>query len=525
MLQEFNKVTTTSNFIKNLLISTYLPLIRTVRDFDYIIKDRLYVYKCEIIKCTKSGYLVTGYKNVAFKGKRASYRVISEYYFGEQNDKLCTNYISNSEGYDSITHERLGKYLRSLRDMYDLNLMPLYNCFSNQILQAHHISDERIERTASEYNTKIYKIPIRFNTDYTICMDNLGITTFAPAFIKNNNLIKLNNTRFGNGVDATNKYIKLHRTGVIQSKSNLRFKDPFVIRFNNIPETKTVHYFNKSIRKLDYLHNDDFYLKTSPTMLPRLKYYIRNQGRYVITEITLDDFRENPTDYYYSNNGIITRCTLEDEYNSNIFYYTLEYNSSDFTYLMTDWTPESPDLPDDVILYIGVEPSTGRLDSTYEDLEFFWMENDELHTAVRTWSIDGKLYFDEDNLKITNNDKVLYLEVNRTRIYDAPGFKSVCLWYRCDKYHKYNIDEFYYQREDGKFIPWDFEVGEENFNQHKSFYYVERDGEYYKCTIPSYSTYDPEETYYVFYNEEYITAREYYFILNTTDFFLASGFE
>ena len=37
--QEFNKVTTTSNFIKNLLISTYLPLIRTVRDFDYIVAD------------------------------------------------------------------------------------------------------------------------------------------------------------------------------------------------------------------------------------------------------------------------------------------------------------------------------------------------------------------------------------------------------------------------------------------------------------------------------------------------------
>ncbi|MBQ6631050.1 MAG: hypothetical protein IJH55_02810, partial [Romboutsia sp.] len=64
MSQEFNKVTTTSNFIKNLLISTYLPLIRTVRDFDFIIADRLYVYKCEIIKCTKSGYLVTGFKNI-----------------------------------------------------------------------------------------------------------------------------------------------------------------------------------------------------------------------------------------------------------------------------------------------------------------------------------------------------------------------------------------------------------------------------------------------------------------------------
>ena len=228
MSQEFNKISTTSNLIKNLLISTYLPLIRTVRDLDYILADRLYVYKCNIIKCTKSGYVATGYQYKSFDGKRAEFRILGEYHFGEKNDKLCTNYISNSEGYDSVTHERLGKYLRNLRDMYDLNLMPLYNCFSNQIFQAHHIickgdwSKDRVEKTSENFNTKVFKIPIRFNTDYTICIENTGVTTFAPAFIKNNNLIKLNNNKFGNGVDVTNKYSRLYRTDVITSKTGLR---------------------------------------------------------------------------------------------------------------------------------------------------------------------------------------------------------------------------------------------------------------------------------------------------------------
>lgn len=546
MSQEFNKVTTTSNFIKNLLISTYLPLIRTVRDYDYIVKDRLYIYKCEVIKCTESGYIVTGFTNAKFSGKRASFRVLSEYYFGDKNDKLCTNYISNSEGYDSITHERLGKYLRSLRDMYDLNLMPLYNCFSNQILEAHHISNDcvwtpvedeegniiknvltgykaKVEKTASEYNTKIYKVPIRFNTDYTICMDSLGITTFAPAFIKNNNLIKLNNTRFGNGVDATNKYIKLHRTGVVQSKSNLRFKDPFVIRFNNIPETKEVVYFDKSLRKLDYLHNDDFYLEYTSTMLPRLKYYIKNPGKYDITEVTLDEFRDNPTNYYYSNNGTIVRCTLEDEYNSNIFYYTFDYSSSGFTYLMTDWTPDDPNLPEGLVLYIGMEPSTGRIDSTYEDIEYFWYDDNTIYTSIRTWNDDKTQYFDEDNLKIINNDRVLYLEVNRKRLYDAPGFKSVCLWRRCDKYHKYNENEVYYIRNNGIFEEWDYILDEESFNSDKTFYYTKENDEYIRCTEDS--RWSSTTEYYVFYNENFITAKEYYFIIHTTDFFIALGFD
>ena len=54
---EFNKVSTESYFIKNLLYSTFLPLLRTVRENDYIIRDRLYIYKCNIIRCKSSGYI------------------------------------------------------------------------------------------------------------------------------------------------------------------------------------------------------------------------------------------------------------------------------------------------------------------------------------------------------------------------------------------------------------------------------------------------------------------------------------
>src|SRR5574344_367063 len=126
-MQKFNKVTTESNFIKNLLATTFLPLVRTVREGDYITEDRLYVLKCNIIRCTASGYI--GNKNILFNHPLATYRIMGEYHFGEKNDKLCTNFISSSEGYDYLTHERLGQYLRNLRDMYGLNLMPLYNCF------------------------------------------------------------------------------------------------------------------------------------------------------------------------------------------------------------------------------------------------------------------------------------------------------------------------------------------------------------------------------------------------------------
>lgn len=57
-MQQFNKISTTSNFIKQLLNTTYLPKIRTVQAGDYIVKGRLYIYKCEIIRCEESGYIL-----------------------------------------------------------------------------------------------------------------------------------------------------------------------------------------------------------------------------------------------------------------------------------------------------------------------------------------------------------------------------------------------------------------------------------------------------------------------------------
>lgn len=231
---QFNKVSTTSNFIKQLLNTTYLPVIRTVRPGDYIIKGRLYILKCTLLRCTKSGYI--SITDVYTQDDCARYEVVGEYFFGQKNDKLCSNFQSNCEGYDSITHERLGQYLRSLRDMYELNLMPLYNCFSNNIFPNHHIFNNKILKTTDEYHTKIYKIPIRFNTDYNIFIENVGQTTIAPAFINNDNLVKLGKNNTNTTTDITNDYISVHTSDVISTYSGLNFYNPINIRFNNIPE-------------------------------------------------------------------------------------------------------------------------------------------------------------------------------------------------------------------------------------------------------------------------------------------------
>ena len=279
MAQQFNKITTYSNFIKNLLSTTYLPLVRSVREGDYICKDRLYILRCNVIKCKKSGYIGGGdfLKNTPI----AYWETLAEYHFGEKDGKLSTCYVPNAEGYDYKTHERLGQYLRNLRDMYGLNLMPLYNCFSNQFLENHQIKNNKIIKTSFDNNTKIYKVPIRFNQDYTVCIENLGITTFAPAFLRYNNLLKQNNTAYGNGVDVTNQYNALHASDKIKSYSNLSFSKPIKLRFDNKPEIKKYNIYNFPSNKPAYFETGDAVVDLNKT------YYILNEyDKYVIADVS-----------------------------------------------------------------------------------------------------------------------------------------------------------------------------------------------------------------------------------------------
>ena len=401
---EFNKVSNESYFIKNLLYSTFLPLLRTVRENDYIIRDRLYIYKCNVIRCTSSGYIPVKNTNMDINqypesllrktddekvrvgqiyyaivndsirkivGARgdtrspiaegwyeeniASYDIIGDYYFGEKNDKFCRNFLSSSEGYDYKTHEKLGQYLRGLRDMYGLNLLPLYNCFSNQLLKNIHITNKSVERTSQDYSTKVYKVPIRFNTDYTICMDNVGMTTFAPAFIHHGTLMKLNNNRFGNSVDVTNKYIKLNHNDVIHNEPNLRFKNPIKLRFDNVPKNKVINYSeityteipSKYISKYYRLNSaadpayvkrevDDAYMSIdyNNPLLEGHKNYIKGY------EFIPGDFDSGltPSDSLYPDDNLILPMggfkvanITEDDFVGNEENYFL-YDSSTFTY-------------------------------------------------------------------------------------------------------------------------------------------------------------------------------------------------
>lgn len=85
--------------------------------------------------------------------------------------------------YDSYTHEYLGDYLRFLRDYDNIDLMPLYNCFSNRICMGRNVVDiQTTLRTGKnsvqivldplDSNYKIYVVPVKLFKNYTIAIDS-----------------------------------------------------------------------------------------------------------------------------------------------------------------------------------------------------------------------------------------------------------------------------------------------------------------------------------------------------------------
>lgn len=98
-------------------------------------------------------------------------------------DKLL-NYTKTlkitSNTYDSYTHEYLGDYLRFQRDYLGLNLMSLYNCFSNRACDKLDFqwtigggeTATSVSFNSADPNFKIYMIPVKLFQKYTIAIDS-----------------------------------------------------------------------------------------------------------------------------------------------------------------------------------------------------------------------------------------------------------------------------------------------------------------------------------------------------------------
>lgn len=223
MRQKFYTQTIQSNFIKALLNNTPLPINETVSYGDFIIKDFVYIYKCTLIRCTKTGNI----------GSSATWIPLEHYSLNQYKPQLNYYYNSRDRYYDSETHEKLGQLLRCYRDMKYINLMPFYNCFSGSYFPGVKIDKTGIYGTVKTLY-KTIKIPIKFNTKYTIALDCISSVYIAPAILANHNFVVVPQPGKEDKLDLTNEVCKIDGNIVYQPSTS--FKHPIVYEVKNTGE-------------------------------------------------------------------------------------------------------------------------------------------------------------------------------------------------------------------------------------------------------------------------------------------------
>lgn len=114
------------------------------------------------------------------KTKKIPYTLL-RYSYGQKILNYTKNLQIQNTVYDSYTHEYLGDYLRFHRDFANINLMPLYNCFSNRACPHLDISIPvsnsytAVFKTDQSFETTLYKyymVPVKFFKNYTLAIDS-----------------------------------------------------------------------------------------------------------------------------------------------------------------------------------------------------------------------------------------------------------------------------------------------------------------------------------------------------------------
>lgn len=175
-MQQFYINTIESKFIKDLIATTYLPTIDTLYRGKWIVPDCYYVTDCNIVKANHITADKDNYEAFQFDPNKVSTQLtsISPYNFNHSYPGFTSIYTSNNDGYDSKTHYYLGNYLRCIRDLHNVNLLPFYNCYTGE-----YVTDITIDSTTKTIvqsnpnlrGKKVISIPVKFGETYSIFVD------------------------------------------------------------------------------------------------------------------------------------------------------------------------------------------------------------------------------------------------------------------------------------------------------------------------------------------------------------------
>ena len=230
-MQQFYTNTIESKFIKDLIATTPLPTIDTLYKGKWIVPGCYYITDCNIVKANH----ITDDEAFQFDPDNFSSQltIISPYKFDSSYPGLTSTYSSINDGYDSKTHYYLGNYLRCIRDLHDINLMPFYNCYNGEYVtdifintsttttKAVDDSGNETEVTTINHNIiqsdpnvrgkKVISIPVKFGETYSIFIDCSTQVEIMCGFYGNKGYISPTQTSAVE-IKTENKYASLRYT-------------------------------------------------------------------------------------------------------------------------------------------------------------------------------------------------------------------------------------------------------------------------------------------------------------------------
>lgn len=227
-MYKFNNNNITTGYIKELLHSFNLPQCHVLTPGITVFPNNDYVYKNKIYKFV--GTLPT-VLSLDLDILPITMREVKNYFYGQSILNITKTLNISSILYDTYTHEYLGDYLRFHRDYVGINLMSMYNCFSNNMSILLHIETDLFSFDSSLGDTKTYVIPVKFFQDYTIGIDcDTTVEMFCGFY--DNEVITFETEEMHNEFYNVT-YLK---------KTGVRFKKPFVFskltELSSISETK-----------------------------------------------------------------------------------------------------------------------------------------------------------------------------------------------------------------------------------------------------------------------------------------------
>lgn len=179
-------------YIKELLHSFNLPTCKVKKDNSKFYEGEFYIDReseevRKVISVDNSGNLLDSIR-------------VRDYKFNDEILNVTKHLEIRNNYYDSYTHNYLGGYLRFLRDYLDLDLMSMYNCFSNESpenidIRVRNINDTSekgsyyVVSTADSYN--MFMISVKPDTTYTLALEYLNTFNVFCGFYSYNKYITL----------------------------------------------------------------------------------------------------------------------------------------------------------------------------------------------------------------------------------------------------------------------------------------------------------------------------------------------